>query len=367
MTVSSSLNKIIYQGDGTTKTFSIPFYVLASADIQLSLVNIATQVETVITSNYTVNYVGTGWPSETSTITYPVDGNAVTDEYDIVVLRYMDYVQETTYSNNAAFSPKSLEKALDKMEMQVQQLAEESERSVKVGIASDDLATDYMSEIRSSTALSETYATNASDSADIAQEAADSTAGSVASASASALSASTSASSASTSEDNAKTSENNAKTSELNAGISETEAMAQAELAQSHAYTANSYKDTAGTYATNASNSATSADNSANSASASAVLASNSEANAQAQSGYASGYSETAGTYATNSLNSASEASDFATQASGYATTATTQATTATEQATIATNYANSILYDIDGGNAQPNTQIILDGGNANG
>ena len=109
-------------------------------------------------------------------------------------------------------------------------------------------------------------------------------------------------------------------------------ASASASLAETHATSASGYSEQAGTYATNASNS---------------------EANAQAQSEYASGYATQAGTYATN--------------ASGYATTATEQATTATEQATIATNYANSIIYDIDGGNAQPNTQIILYGGNANG
>ena len=74
----------------------------------------------------------------------------------------------------------------------------------------------------------------------------------------------------------------------------------------------------------------------------------------------ASGYSEQAGTYATNASNSEANAQAQSEYASGYATTAT-------EQATIATNYANSIIYDIDGGNAQPNTQIILYGGNANG
>ena len=33
----------------------------------------------------------------------------------------------------------------------------------------------------------------------------------------------------------------------------------------------------------------------------------------------------------------------------------------------VISDYLDSSVYDIDGGNAQPTTQIILDGGNANG
>ena len=110
MTVSSSLNKIIYTGDGTTKTFSVPFYVIAEEDIEIILVEISTQNETIVTSNYEIAPTGGSFPADTATVTYPLnDETPVTSDYNIVLYRYLDYVQETVYPNNTSLKPKVLE------------------------------------------------------------------------------------------------------------------------------------------------------------------------------------------------------------------------------------------------------------------
>ena len=148
MTVSSSLNKIIYTGDGTTKTFSVPFYVIAEEDIEIILVEISTQNETIVTSNYEIAPTGGSFPADTATVTYPLnDETPVTSDYNIVLYRYLDYVQETVYPNNTSLKPKVLERSLDKLTMQVQQLSEEVGRAVTVGVASTTTPTELMAEL----------------------------------------------------------------------------------------------------------------------------------------------------------------------------------------------------------------------------
>lgn len=148
MTVSSSLNKIIYTGDGTTKTFSVPFYVIAEEDIEIILVEISTQNETIVTSNYEIAPTGGSFPADTATVTYPLnDETPVTSDYNIVLYRYLDYVQETVYPNNTSLKPKVIERSLDKLTMQVQQLSEEVGRAVTVGVASTTTPTELMAEL----------------------------------------------------------------------------------------------------------------------------------------------------------------------------------------------------------------------------
>lgn len=177
MTVSSSLNKIIYTGDGTTKTFSVPFYVIAEEDIEIILVEISTQNETIVTSNYEIAPTGGSFPADTATVTYPLnDETPVTSDYNIVLYRYLDYVQETVYPNNTSLKPKVLERSLDKLTMQVQQLSEEVGRAVTVGVASTTTPTELMAELT-------TYVSDAGASATSSAEFADASSASATSAS----------------------------------------------------------------------------------------------------------------------------------------------------------------------------------------
>ena len=146
---------------------------------------------------------------------------------------------------------------------------------------------------------------------------------------------------------------NAAQTSASNAAASETNAL--------------SYKNTAQTAASNASTSETHAKTSETNAASSASAASTSASNASSSASAASTSATNASSSASAAASSASAASSSASAAVSAKTAAASSATAAANSATSAQNYANSILYDIDGGGAQDTTQIILDGGSANG
>lgn len=116
MTVSSQQSYVEYNADGSTTTFTVPFYFLQGADLG---VTIRYSDNTTIDLTYGVNFSasGAGNPaggSVTLNAAYPA-GNKV------LILRSPPATQETQYAENGKFPAKSHEKALDKLTMLVQQ------------------------------------------------------------------------------------------------------------------------------------------------------------------------------------------------------------------------------------------------------
>jgi hypothetical protein len=173
LAVSTDLNKHIYVGNGTNKTWSVSFRLLQAADLKLYLTNITTSVITEITTNYSISPTGGTWPADTATITYPSSGDAISSDYNLTLVREVDITQTTVYPNNTALKPKVVEKDLDKGVMIDQQLSETLARCIKTPISdTGTLDTDeYISEVRTSLAASqvaqagaETAETNAKES-----------------------------------------------------------------------------------------------------------------------------------------------------------------------------------------------------------
>ena len=170
MSLSSSVNKVIFTGDGVTKEFDVPYYVLAEADLKLSIVDIATDVETNITTNYSVAPTGGSFPALTSVITYPVSGDAVTSAYKIVIIREIDVLQPTVYPTNGDFTPKVIEQSFDRITMIAQQQQEELDRSLKIGVVSDESLEALMDTLTASVSAAAGYASSAGTSATSAEE-----------------------------------------------------------------------------------------------------------------------------------------------------------------------------------------------------
>ena len=126
MTVSSTTNKASYSGNGTTTVFTVPFYFLAAADLQVILRSSA-GVETVqaLTTQYTVTGAGVPSGGTVTMLTAPASGTTLT------ILRNAAATQETDLLPNDRLPAESLETALDKLTMLVQQLDEETGRSLK--------------------------------------------------------------------------------------------------------------------------------------------------------------------------------------------------------------------------------------------
>jgi lysophospholipase L1-like esterase len=137
MAVSSTLNKQIYTGNGTTKIFDYTFYTLAEGDLKLYLTNITTGAETEITTNYDVSPAGDGFPTSSGTVTYPVVGDPITSNYKFTILRTMDGLQPTVYDNNTSLKPKVIEKSFDRITMIAQQQQEELTRVLTNSISAD--------------------------------------------------------------------------------------------------------------------------------------------------------------------------------------------------------------------------------------
>lgn len=126
MTVSSTTNKATYSGNGTTTVFTVPFYFLAAADLQVILRSSA-GVETVqtLTTQYTVTGAGVPSGGSVTMLTAPPSGTTLT------ILRNVEATQETDLLPNDRLPAESLETALDKATMLIQQLDEEVGRSLK--------------------------------------------------------------------------------------------------------------------------------------------------------------------------------------------------------------------------------------------
>ena len=136
MTVSSQTAKVSYAGNGSTKTFAVPFYFLADGHLKVVLGK-PDNTETVyaLITNYTVADAGNpagGSITLTSGTAAPASGET------LVIVRNVPLTQETDYQANDDFPAESHERALDKLTMETQQLAEEVARSAKLPITSTE-------------------------------------------------------------------------------------------------------------------------------------------------------------------------------------------------------------------------------------
>ena len=138
MTISSNLNKHIYVGNGTTKTFDYTFYTLTEDDLHIYLTDTTTGIETEITANYSISPSEGYFPSSSGTVTYPSIGDAIESTHKLTLLRNLDVLQPTVYPNNTSLKPKVVEKSFDRITMIAQQQQEELDRSMQFSITVPD-------------------------------------------------------------------------------------------------------------------------------------------------------------------------------------------------------------------------------------
>ena len=126
MTVSSSINRASYGGNGTLKTFAYGFKVFDQGELTVILRSSdGTETVQTITTNYTVTGVGDAGGGNVVFGTAPASG------VTIVILRELDLNQGLDLVHNDPFPAQSLENSLDKLTFMVQQQGEELGRSIK--------------------------------------------------------------------------------------------------------------------------------------------------------------------------------------------------------------------------------------------
>lgn len=148
MTISSDLNKHIYEGNGATISFPFAFPLLEEEEMKIYYTDPDTGETTLLTSNYTVNPVNGQYPAEYGSVTYPSIGNPLPVGAKLTLLRKLDIVQETDYPSNSALRPKVVETSLDRACMIDQQQQEQIDRTLQLSIAvSNDVSRELPSPV----------------------------------------------------------------------------------------------------------------------------------------------------------------------------------------------------------------------------
>lgn len=128
MTVSSTINRVSYAGDGVTAIFPVPFYFLEDSHLRVVLSNNTTGVETILIQN--TDYTVTGAGNQAGgTVTVP---NEPAVGYTLLIRRVVPATQETDYVSNDPFPAESHERALDKLTMIAQQVLTDTSKAIKV-------------------------------------------------------------------------------------------------------------------------------------------------------------------------------------------------------------------------------------------
>ena len=183
MTISSSSNKALFNGSGTTGPFPFTFKVFEEADLEVIETD-TDDVETTLTltTDYTVSLNGdqNNNPGGSVTTVATVDSG-----YKLTVVRVVESLQETDITNGGGFYPEVVENALDRLTMLVQQVDEKVERAVTVPISSELTPTDYLTLLETEADAAAASAVAAGGSATAADASADAAAISEANAAAS--------------------------------------------------------------------------------------------------------------------------------------------------------------------------------------
>ena len=140
MTISTTTLKNSYSGNGSTTSFAYTYPINTTSEITV-IERSATGTETVKTEGTgSANYgiVDNGAAGGTITmVTAPANGTT------LIILRNTDFTQETDYVANDPFPAETHEDALDKLQMQNQELQEELDRSIKLSRTNTMTSTEF--------------------------------------------------------------------------------------------------------------------------------------------------------------------------------------------------------------------------------
>jgi hypothetical protein len=144
MTVSSTSNRITYDGNGSLKVFAYTFRVLDEDEVLVQIKDTNNTITTqTITTDYTVSGVGDAAGGNITFVTAPASTDTV------ILTRNISFLQSTDYTENAALPAETLEQDFDKSVMRDQQLQEQLNRSLYIDA---DLAETFSSELPEPTA-----------------------------------------------------------------------------------------------------------------------------------------------------------------------------------------------------------------------
>lgn len=136
MTVPASTRRAgPFIGNGSSTAFPFTFKVFAKADIQVVKSEAGVQTTLVVDVDYGVALNADQDNTPGGTVTYPLIGSPLASGSFLGIAGALPYNQALDLPGGGNFSPFALENALDRMMMQMQQLAELGSRALVFGIA----------------------------------------------------------------------------------------------------------------------------------------------------------------------------------------------------------------------------------------
>ena len=298
MTISTTIIKVSYSGDGTQTVFPYTFKINAEADIQV-IIRASNGTETVktLTTDYSVSGVGSASGGNVTMVTAPSATETIVIRRDTTQTQTVDLVE------NDPFTAETVEGAFDKSVAIVQELQEEVDRSIKLSRTNTMTSTEFT--VDAATRANKILAFDANGEIAVTQELGTYTGN---------WAASTSYSARDIVKDTTTNNifiANTAHTSSGSLPLTTNTDSAKWDLLVDAA-SATASASAAATSATNSANSATASANSASAAASSESNAATSESNASTSASNAS-------TSATNASNSATAAANSASAAEAYA------------------------------------------------
>ena len=298
MTISTTIIKVSYSGNGTQTVFPYTFKINAEADIQV-IIRASNGTETVktLTTDYSVSGVGSASGGNVTMVTAPSATETIVIRRDTTQTQTVDLVE------NDPFTAETVEGAFDKSVAIVQELQEEVDRSIKLSRTNTMTSTEFT--VDAATRANKILAFDASGEIAVTQELGTYTGN---------WAASTSYSARDIVKDTTTNNifiANTAHTSSGSLPLTTNTDSAKWDLLVDAA-SATASASAAATSATNSANSATASANSASAAASSESNAATSESNAATSASNAS-------TSATNASNSATAAANSANAAEAYA------------------------------------------------
>lgn len=129
MTVSTTANLVVYEGNGASTTFDYDFLIPTAGDVIITYTDTA-GTETVLN---TAQYSITGLDDDNGgTVTYPLSGSPIALGTFLSIRRELPLVQDTDLVNQDGFYPEVVESALDYLTMLVQQVSTLDSQAIRV-------------------------------------------------------------------------------------------------------------------------------------------------------------------------------------------------------------------------------------------
>ena len=131
MTVNTTTNKALFDGNGAATTFAYTFPIPDATYLQLWYTDASGTTTQVPLSGYSVTGIGSPIGG---IVTYPLSGAPIPNGSELAILRVLPYKQTTDLVNQSGFYPNVVEGGLDDLEMQLQQLIEVETRNLTVAV-----------------------------------------------------------------------------------------------------------------------------------------------------------------------------------------------------------------------------------------